>query len=902
MGRVKITAMLLVMLMTVSILAAIPPAAATPTPSGGPTPMGTRPECNFTWLRADATNGFGSTAMYIHDGDLDIFIEAFPATGTNWDPKTVTDCDIIITEDHGHGTHYDPATVAMVQRNTGAIVVGNTAVATAMSNRGVPASKIVELSPTLGGTDSATNVAGCNITAIGMVHTQMTSVQVDTFYVEMPSGIKFFHGTCASGSSYASYMKNRALLDDLDMMALDFEHNFNTVWDEKDPKLIFETHTFSSAGEGYYYDDDPGSTGRTRVNHNDTYVYTGPEPNVAPVLSLGQASPHDVTEDETVTFKVFYIDINDDGPTTKRVYIKDALGTSTQHDLTTVASGTTWMDGKFLQYKTKLSPGQYTFRFEANDGEFPATGDIDWHMETVNVTPRNQVPELYDASVNPRDGDTTTLFTFDVMYRDGDNQEAASAKVFINGEEHDMTTTSSGPWNSWVTFSYETSMDVGVNHRYYFLFSDGEDNVRLPLSSSSPNTLPGPVVERPNYAPVLISERFTPLTGTRDTEFTFYVIYTDGEDDRPTTTYLYLDGTPYVLTPDGNNYVDGVSHSYTTRLDVGPHKYYFVFSDGEHMVRLPVSGELDGPDVENRDPVAVISSPFNDQRFGPDEYIAFRSTGTDDEDGDPLDLMWTSDVDDHLGIGETLDVRLSEGIHVITLRAEDPFGGSHEATVTVLVKPFLPHVFISGIDTNPERPVEGDIVRITVSLGNDGEAKAEGALVEILVDGVELTMDTVSIDIDATRTVTATWTALPGEHEITAASGDVSMDVTVTVDANALPVVEITLVNTDKNLKPGQELYFEATVTDANGDPVAYAWDFGDAAASTRERPSHIYTVPGTYTVTLTVTDTRGGSTVETFTVEIAKPKEDEESPGPGAVLAIAALATVLVAAVVRKR
>jgi len=858
--------------------------------------MDDRPEINFTWLRADGVGTIGSTAMYIHDGDLDIFIEAFPASGTNWDPKSITDCDIIIIEDHGHGTHYDAATVALVQKNTGAIVVGNSPVATAMSNRGVPANKIVELSPSLGGTDSATDVAGCNITAIGMVHTMATSVQVTTFYVEMPSGIKFFHGACASSSSYAPYIKNRALLDDLDMMAMDFEHNFNTVWDEKSPNLLYETHTFSASGEGYYYDDDPSSSARTRVDHNDTYVYTGPEPNIAPVLSLGQASPRDVTEDDEVTFKVFYTDINDDAPATGKVHIKEAGGTTVQRDLSPVASGNTWIDGKFLQYKGKLSPGKYTFRFGANDGEFDALGDIDWLPETVNVTPRNQLPQLRTPDVSPDQGTTLTTYRFDVMYRDTDNDAAASARIFIDGTGFDMLTGSSGPWNDWVTFYYDTTLDVGENHRYYFMFSDGEDQVRLPLATSSPNWLPGPVVEMPNFPPSLTSDRHTPLTGDRDTEFTFSVMYTDGENDRPVTTYLYLDGTPYVMIPGGYDYLAGVTHTYTTRLAVGPHQYHFVFSDGEHITRLPETGALDGPDVANRVPVAVISSPSDGVRFAPDDYIAFRSSGTDDPDGDALDYTWTSDLDGELGTGELLDKQLSEGSHTITLLVEDAYGGTHETTVLLLVKAYLPLVTIEGIELNNDAPVQGDKVRITVSLTNLGEAKAEGVTVHILVDGVELATDTVSLDIGASRTVTATWTSEPGTHEISVEAADDASSITVQVDANDLPLVDIFLVNTGETFKPGEELYFQANVTDANGDAVAYAWDFGDhLASSTNERPSHLYADPGTYTVTLTVTDTRGGETVETFTVEIKKPKAEDESPGPGAIMAMAAIATVLV-------
>ena len=48
------------------------------------------------------------------------------------------------------------------------------------------------------------------------------------------------------------------------------------------------------------------------------------------------------------------------------------------------------------------------------------------------------------------------------------------------------------------------------------------------------------------------------------------------------------------------------------------------------------------------------------------------------------------------------------------------------------------------------------------------------------------------------------------------------------------------------------------------GDPVAWAWDFGDGTTSTLQNPAHTYAVPGTYTVTLTVTDVHGATNTET--------------------------------------
>ena len=70
-----------------------------------------------------------------------------------------------------------------------------------------------------------------------------------------------------------------------------------------------------------------------------------------------------------------------------------------------------------------------------------------------------------------------------------------------------------------------------------------------------------------------------------------------------------------------------------------------------------------------------------------------------------------------------------------------------------------------------------------------------------------------------------------------------------------------------KSLK-GLQLTVDGTgSSDPDGAIASYAWNFGDGTTSTEAKPVHTYAAPGSYSVSLTVTDNRGATAVTTAAV-----------------------------------
>jgi fibronectin type 3 domain-containing protein len=104
---------------------------------------------------------------------------------------------------------------------------------------------------------------------------------------------------------------------------------------------------------------------------------------------------------------------------------------------------------------------------------------------------------------------------------------------------------------------------------------------------------------------------------------------------------------------------------------------------------------------------------------------------------------------------------------------------------------------------------------------------------------------------------------------------------------NAIRSDEITVIPTDEDLvnpiasagddlivSTGETVLFDGTSSKDNNKILDFYWDFGDGTVSNLAQPSHIYSKPGIYTVTLTVKDPAGNIGTDTLIVTVKEPQE----------------------------
>ncbi|MEM9835714.1 MAG: PKD domain-containing protein [Bacteroidota bacterium] len=165
-------------------------------------------------------------------------------------------------------------------------------------------------------------------------------------------------------------------------------------------------------------------------------------------------------------------------------------------------------------------------------------------------------------------------------------------------------------------------------------------------------------------------------------------------------------------------------------------------------------------------------------------------------------------------------------------------------------------------------------------IGTDVSVSATATDPDGSIASVVFSVDDIETPLTNTtgNTYTGSWSpATTGIFTLTVSATDNDGLVATTTTSTTIyldnPPPTASFVATPDYGPPPLAVSFDASSSsDLNGDPLTYAWDFGDGTTSTGVTTSHLYPNEGVYTVTLTVDDGNGGSDSFSSPVTVVAP------------------------------
>ena len=405
---------------------------------------------------------------------------------------------------------------------------------------------------------------------------------------------------------------------------------------------------------------------------------------------------------------------------------------------------------------------------------------------------------------------------------------------------------------SEVQFDGGASRDIdGRIAQYLWEFGDGR-------TGQGPR--PVHFYERPGTYQVALTvtdDSGAPQSSNRDT-MTVTVNAAPIADAGPALTVA--PGEEFVLDAGASIDPDGRIAAYVWRFGDGTTKAgervsYALTRPGLHRVRLEVTDDFAGGGASdegevlitvNEQPVAVAGP---DIRIAPDETVRFDGRGSFDRDGKLAGYRWEFD-----DLQKPLEAAVIErawptaGIYNARLVVRDASGVANSAaTDTVTIQ----------VNHRPEADA-GPVIdtdRLSVRLDGGGSSDADGDALIYMWDFGDGSAPVFGREVSHVFPKAGRYPVTLRVDDGSGLSNARDVDAT-TVIINAPPMAA---AGGNRNVCSGQSILFDASASsDADGDLLRYAWDFGDGTQSEIVNPTKTYELPGTYPVTLRVADESG--------------------------------------------
>ncbi len=265
----------------------------------------------------------------------------------------------------------------------------------------------------------------------------------------------------------------------------------------------------------------------------------------------------------------------------------------------------------------------------------------------------------------------------------------------------------------------------------------------------------------------------------------------------------------------------------------------------------------------NRNPTADVHGPYSGVAG---TAIAFNGSGSDPDSGDILSYAWTFGDGGTATGAAASHTYAAAGSYTATLTVTDGHGGSATSNAAVTV---------AAANRNPTADAHGPysgVAGTAIAFNGSGSDPDSGDILSYgwaFGDGGTATGAAASHTYAAAGSYTATLTVTDGH------GGSATSNAAVTVAA----------ANRNPTANPGGPyagavnagIVFNGTGSaDPDGDLLSFAWSFDDGTAASGPAPVHAFAQAGQHTVTLLVSDSRGGtssaSTLASVTAAAAAP------------------------------
>ncbi len=271
------------------------------------------------------------------------------------------------------------------------------------------------------------------------------------------------------------------------------------------------------------------------------------------------------------------------------------------------SNGHTFLEEKSVRYYLKESgfSGKYTVVAEDSDGGM--------FESNVKVTLTQAMEDWVTGA--PK------LILFDTVPQTGMKYFVTAKLYIVEGDKAERVFN--GETKGYFTLLYGT---------------DDQGTATFPKQSVIDYDMDG-IVDKYD-APLLYNPGVSPLKGSLNTTYTFYVRYHDPEGDIPLSTSIFVDGQRYEMYLGSGSPSNGV-YFFNKKLNTGRHRFYMLFADNDYggAVQTDV---LEAPDVSDSGVNAVpsllvggVTPYFGDENTTFDYFADFF-----DFDGDSPPRKW----------------------------------------------------------------------------------------------------------------------------------------------------------------------------------------------------------------------------------------------------------------------